>query len=111
MSFVDLASFVTVAEEGHLGRAAKRLRVSQPPLTRRIRRLESELGVTLFERTSRGMRLRPEGHRLLPQARAILHQVERTRAMFAHQADSATQIDTSSLCSDETSPTKARSIT
>lgn len=79
MSLVQLESFVAVAEEGHVGRAARRLHLSQPPLTRRIRSLEDELGVELFERTPRGMRLRPAGRILLPRARAILAQVDEVR--------------------------------
>jgi DNA-binding transcriptional LysR family regulator len=75
MSLVQLESFVAVAEEGHVGRAARRLHVSQPPLTRRIRSLEDELGVELFQRTPRGMQLRPAGLQLLPRAREILARV------------------------------------
>jgi len=79
MSLVQLESFVAVAEEGNLCRAASRLHISQPPLTRRIRSLEEELGAPLFERSARGMRLLPNGERLLTHARQILDSVERAR--------------------------------
>jgi DNA-binding transcriptional LysR family regulator len=81
VSLVQLESFVAVAEEAHVGRAARRLHLSQPPLTRRIQQLEQELGVGLFERTSKGMRLSPAGAALLPEARAILEQVARVREL------------------------------
>jgi len=80
VSVVQLESFVAVAEEAHVGRAAQRLHVSQPPLTRRIRGLEDDLGTQLFERTPRGMRLLPTGQRLLPRARAILDAIAAARA-------------------------------
>lgn len=77
MSLSQLRYFVTVAEEQHLGRAASRLRISQPPLTRQIRGLEDELGVSLFRRTPRGMELLPAGERFLESAREVLAGVDR----------------------------------
>ncbi len=84
MSLLQLESFVAVAEEENLSRAARRLCVSQPPLTRRIQSLEDELGVPLFRRTARGMHLMPAGQSLLPHARQILDlaRIDRVRAVI-----------------------------
>lgn len=72
MELYQLRSFVTVAELGHLTRAAERLHLSQPAVSAQIKALEDELVVVLFERHASGMTLTPAGRQLLPQAEAIL---------------------------------------
>lgn len=71
-SLAALEAFVVVAEELHFTRAAARLHVAQPALTKRIQQLERDLDVRVFERDRRAVRLTPEGELLLPRARQIL---------------------------------------
>jgi DNA-binding transcriptional LysR family regulator len=72
MEFRHLRYFVAVAEEGTLARAATRLRIAQSPLARQIRDLERDLGVALFERLPRGLRLTSAGAAFLVDARRLL---------------------------------------
>lgn len=90
MSLAQIRYFVAVAEEGHVGRAAQRLRVAQPPLSRQIRALEDEIGTPLFTRTPRGMTLLPSGSAFLGRARNILAAVDEARdaARSAVESDS-----------------------
>ncbi|WP_319243011.1 LysR family transcriptional regulator [uncultured Propionivibrio sp.] len=74
--FNQLACFVAVAEELHFGRAAERLCMTQPPLSRQIQLLEHALGTKLFERTSRSVRLTAAGRVFLDDARRLLQLAE-----------------------------------
>ena len=76
MELRHLRYFVAVAEEQNVTRAAARLHVSQPPLSRQISDLEDEMGVALFERTAKSLRLTHAGRLFLEKARAVLRQVD-----------------------------------
>jgi len=71
-----LRAFCAVAEELHFGRAARRLGLSQPPLSLQVRRLEEQVGARLFERSSRRVALTDAGAALYPQARRLLQELE-----------------------------------
>jgi DNA-binding transcriptional LysR family regulator len=75
-----LRHFLAVAEELHFGRAAQRLHMTQPPLTMSIRQMELEIGVKLFERTSRSVVLTPAGAVLMPIAQRLLDDLQRIPA-------------------------------
>ena len=79
MNLRHLRCFVAVGEELHFGRAARRLHVEQSPLSRTIRQLEADLGVTLLERMPRSVCLTPAGQVFLEEARRVLLTLEQAR--------------------------------
>jgi hypothetical protein len=94
VSLAQIRYFVAVAEERNVGRAAARLHVAQPPVSRQIRALESEIGTPLFQRTARGMDLLPAGEAFLDHARLILAAVDQAR-------DAALGASRPAACPDE----------
>src|SRR2546427_1663562 len=80
MELRHLRYFVHVAEEQHYGRAAERLRVAQPALSRQIQDLEEEIGFRLFDRLPRGVKISAAGKSFLDDARRILQQINEATA-------------------------------
>ncbi|MEU9889684.1 LysR substrate-binding domain-containing protein [Sphaerisporangium sp. NPDC051011] len=90
MELRTLRYFVAVAEELHFGRAAARLHMSQPPLSRAIKQLEADVGAVLLHRSAAGVTLTPAGAALLEEARTLLDQADRLRVRVAAAAGAAT---------------------
>lgn len=98
--------FVAVAEELHFGRAAIRLHMSQPPLSRAIKQLEADVGALLFARSPAGVTLTSVGTVLLDEARALLDHAERVRLRVSAAAGAATL--TVGILGDGTDPGMTR---
>ena len=90
MELRTLRYFVAVAEELHFGRAAARLRMTQPPLSRAIKQLETQLGCVLLLRSPTGVALTPAGALLHEEACALLAQADRARARVSAVAGPVT---------------------
>jgi DNA-binding transcriptional LysR family regulator len=78
MEFRHLRYIIAVAEEGHITRAAERLGIQQPPLSRLIKAIEEEIKIQLFRRVPRGVELTDAGHTFLEGARATFASLDRT---------------------------------
>lgn len=83
MDINEIRCFLAVAEELHFGRAAERLHVAQPPLSRTIKQLERDLGTRLFDRNTRSVRLTSSGQALVDPAKEVLESLRRARAAVA----------------------------
>lgn len=92
MELRHIRYFVAVAEEQNITRAAARLHVSQPPLSRQIRDLEEELGAELFERSARAVRLTPTGWAFLEECYGVLRQVDRAVRVARTAAQGAREV-------------------
>lgn len=81
-SFEQLRAFVAVAEHLHFGNAARELRMTQPPLSRQIQNLETDLGVQLFVRTNRKVSLTVEGEAFVERAKQLLDLADSSRSLM-----------------------------
>ena len=87
-----LRTFVVIADCGNLTVAAGRLHRTQSAISVQLRKLEENLGVTLFDRASKGMALNDAGIRLLPRARSILHELHQASCLFVAPLEGAIRV-------------------
>lgn len=85
MNFLHLKYAIMVAETGSISKAAEKLYVAQPNVSRAIKELESDLNITIFERNSKGMVVTPEGEQLIHYAKRILRQIDDMEKIFKYQ--------------------------
>lgn len=83
MDFKQLSYFVATVQEGNISKAAAKLSISQPPLSTKLKELENELGVTLFERGSRKIELTQAGHMFYARATSILELIDISKKELA----------------------------
>lgn len=82
MNFVHLKYAIMVAETGSISKAAEKLYVAQPNVSRGIKELEQELGITIFERNSKGIVITPDGERLISYGKKLIHQMDEMEKTF-----------------------------
>ncbi|WP_228002334.1 LysR substrate-binding domain-containing protein [Nocardia australiensis] len=108
MDIGQLRAFLAVAEELHFGRAAERLHVAQPPLSRTIKVLERELGTVLFARSTRSVRLTSSGQALVGPARNVLDAIRRAEESVRLADDGQTGLVRVAFAGVSTHPLVAR---
>lgn len=86
MNLLHMKYAVEIAEAGSINKAAERLYVGQPNLSRAVKELETSLGVAIFDRSSKGMFLTPDGEMFIRSAKNILKQVDAVEQMFQKDA-------------------------
>jgi len=114
MDLRDLTYFETIAEIGHLGRAAERLGRTQPALTKCIRRLEDSIGSEVFSRTGRGLKLTAVGEVLLAQAKRLRSAIDeglREVTDFAEGAAGRVRVGTGATMAEYLLPGVCRALT
>lgn len=82
MNILHMKYAVEVARAGSLSKAAEVLLIAQPNISRSIKELEADLGITIFDRSTKGMFLTPEGEEFISYAKSILKQIENVEAMY-----------------------------
>lgn len=82
MNLLHMRHAIEVAKAGSLGKAAENLMIAAPNISRSVKELESDLGITIFERTQSGMRLTPEGDEFINYARGIIDQIEQLEQYY-----------------------------
>ena len=82
MNILHMKYAVEVARAGSLSKAAEILLIAQPNISRSIKELEADLGITIFDRSTKGMFLTPEGEEFISYAKSILKQIENVEAMY-----------------------------
>lgn len=88
MNILHLKYAVEVAQTGSLNKAAENLFMGQPNLSRAIKELEASLGITIFDRSAKGMEVTPEGEEFLGYARKILNQIDQVEAIYSNGGSS-----------------------